>query len=91
MNIDAYNKFVNVEPEELIKYLGSKGSKGWSSACFRTWEAAQKVVAVICRNLEGKDVLKDSDFRDLSMLLWIGTFYRGFIGDFQLDNVIKGM
>lgn len=90
LNIDIYDEFSHMEPEELIKYLGTKGSKGWNSACLRAWKAAQKTVDVICRKIKENPDLRSTDLRDLSMLLWIGTFYHGFIGDFQLDNVIKG-
>ena len=35
--------------------------------------------------------MKQDDLTDAALMLWVATFYHGFIGDFQLDNVNKGM
>jgi len=87
LNIDQYDKFFAMPPNKIINDVGSCGSKEWNSACQHAWEAAQKVVNTICKDLKDID---DTSLRDLAMLLWTGTFYHGFIGDFQLDNVNKG-
>lgn len=87
LNIDQYDKFFAMPPNKIIKDVGSCGSKEWEAACQHAWEAAQKVVNTICKDLKDID---DTSLRDLAMLVWTGTFYHGFIGDFQLDNVNKG-
>lgn len=87
LNLDKYEEYENMSPDRIIKDIGSSGSKGWNSACQHSWDAAQKVVNTICHDLKDID---DHSLKELAMLLWTGTFYHGFIGDFQLDNVIKG-
>jgi hypothetical protein len=90
LNLDKYDEFYAMSPDEIIKEVGSCGSKGWNSACQGAWMAAKKVVNTICKDLVGCPDLKETDLDDLAMLVWTGTFYHGFIGDFQLDNSIKG-
>mmetsp|Transcript_26200 Transcript_26200/g.56244 ORF Transcript_26200/g.56244 Transcript_26200/m.56244 type:complete len:105 (-) Transcript_26200:294-608(-) len=71
----------------MIEDIGSCGSKEWNSACHRAWEATQKVVNTIYKDIKDID---DHSLSDLAMLLWTGSFYHRFIGDFQLDNVNQG-
>jgi len=89
VNVEKYKEYSAMDPNQMVGYIGSQGSKEWNSACQKSWEAAQDVVNFICRDissqLEGTD-----DLLDLAMLLWTGTFFHGFIGDFQLDNLIRG-
>ena len=74
LNIDQYDKFFAMPPNKIINDVGSCGSKEWNSACQHAWEAAQKVVNTICKDLKDID---DTSLRDLAMLLWTGTFYHG--------------
>mmetsp|Transcript_30998 Transcript_30998/g.65994 ORF Transcript_30998/g.65994 Transcript_30998/m.65994 type:complete len:535 (-) Transcript_30998:20-1624(-) len=90
LNRDKYNEFYHMEPDAVVEEIGSKGSMDWNLACQTAWMAAQRCVNIICRDIRAREELKDTDLRDLAMLLWTGTFYHGFVGDFQLDNVIKG-
>ncbi len=78
------------EPDEVVNKLAVSGSEGWKKACLDAWTVAQETVDVICRDIKGDASLKDTDFNDLSMLLWAGTFYHSIVGDFQLDNLMKG-
>jgi len=90
LNIDKYNEYEQLDPDEMIKDIATNGSKGWNAACYRAWKAAQKAVNAICKDLDVDKEYKEESLKDLAMLLWTGTFYHGFIGDFQLDNVVKG-
>mmetsp|Transcript_27421 Transcript_27421/g.49829 ORF Transcript_27421/g.49829 Transcript_27421/m.49829 type:complete len:536 (-) Transcript_27421:144-1751(-) len=90
LNIDMHKKVSDMEPDEVVAYIGSNGSKDWETACQTSWAAAQRVVNLICRKIENSEYLRRTDLRDLAMLLWTGTFYHGFVGDFQLDNINKG-
>jgi len=90
LNIDKHEEYFAMNPEQVIEEIGSCGSTGWNSACARAWRAAQEVVNTICRNIIKEDDVHEKDLIELAMLLWTGTFYHGFIGDFQLDNVNKG-
>lgn len=91
LNTQKYNEYAAMDPDEMVEYIGSQGSEGWKSACQTSWEAAQEVVNFICRDIKDSDELKGTDdLRDLAMLLWTGTFFHGFIGDSQLDNVNRG-
>lgn len=99
LNIDKYNEYYGKSPDEAVDEIGSSGSVAWNNACHYAWEAAKTVVNAICRgdidvegnviDLEG-NVVTGEDLNELAMLLWTGSFYHGFIGDFQLDNVNKG-
>jgi hypothetical protein len=44
----------------------------------------------ICKNIVGKNDVTQDDVTSVALKLWVSTFYHGFIGDFQLDNVNKG-
>ena len=87
--IKMYEKYAGMEPAELIKDIGSDGSPAWEKACNDAWEAAKETVRVVCEDLKSS-VVTEKDLEEVAMLLWTGTFYHGFIGDFQLDNVMKG-
>lgn len=89
LNIDKYNEYYGKSPGEAVNEIGSSGSVTWNNACHYAWEATKTVVNAICNDLEGTTVTGE-DLNDLAMLLWTGSFYHGFIGDFQLDNVNKG-
>eukprot|EP00563_Minutocellus_polymorphus_P008230 CAMPEP_0181027046 /NCGR_PEP_ID=MMETSP1070-20121207/3961_1 /TAXON_ID=265543 /ORGANISM="Minutocellus polymorphus, Strain NH13" /LENGTH=523 /DNA_ID=CAMNT_0023104273 /DNA_START=11 /DNA_END=1582 /DNA_ORIENTATION=- len=90
LNIEQYDKYFAMSPTEIIHDIGSSGSKGWQDACQHAWDAAQKLVGTICKDMEKDFAEDDTSLRDLAMLLWTGTFYHSFIGDFQLDNVNRG-
>jgi len=90
LNSNAYDKYVAMKPDEIIADIGGDGSEGWENACKNAWKAAKKAVNKICRDIEDSEHLEKDDLESLALLLWTGTFYHGFIGDFQLDNVVKG-
>lgn len=89
LNHEKYHEYFNLTPGEMVDDIGSAGSQKWNDACHGAWFAAQKVVDIICKDLDANE-LKETDLDDLAMLAWTGTFYHSFIGDFQLDNVCKG-
>ena len=90
LNRDIYDEWFAYEPDEVVNKLASSGSEGWKRACLNAWTAARETVDVICRDIKGDAALKNTDLEDLSMLLWAGTFYHGMVGDFQLDNLMRG-
>jgi hypothetical protein len=94
LNADVYNKYASMTADEVIADLGGEGSEEWNNACHRAWDAAKTTVTEICKEIieNGQDMEEDVDeyMESLALLLWTGTFYHGFIGDFQLDNVVKG-
>lgn len=90
LNRDIYDEWFAYEPDEVVNELAMSGSEGWKEACLNAWTAAQVTVDVICRDIKGDAALKNTDLKDLSMLLWAGTFYHGIVGDFQLRNLMKG-
>lgn len=87
---DYYKKYAEMTPQEVIESNASEGSAEWNKACNKVFEEAQKAVRKICKELIDKEVITDADVDDLALLVWASTFYHFFIGDFQLDNVIKG-
>jgi hypothetical protein len=86
LNEAMYTKYSNMEPDALVDEVGSAGSDIWNKACHASWEGAKEAVNVICKRMS----MSERDLLDLSLILWVSTFYHGFIGDFQLDSVNKG-
>jgi hypothetical protein len=87
LGTDMYQKYKKMNPEELIDDLASQGSSKWNLACKTAWDGAKQVVNTICKDMKE---MAEEDLSDLALILWVSTFYHGFIGDFQLDNVNKG-
>jgi hypothetical protein len=92
MCADFYDKYSSMTPDELIADVADSGTGKWTIAVNLAWKGAKKVVNEICGPLlnDGLGHVIQSDLDDLALMLWVATFYHGFIGDFQLDNVIKG-
>jgi hypothetical protein len=78
-----YEKYAQMSPTDLVALLGD-GSKQWKEAVNIGWQAAQKLI---------KDLdlpVDKSDAELLALDVWVSSFYHLFIGDLQLDNLIKG-
>jgi hypothetical protein len=90
LGLDTYKKYSDMSPDDLVAEVGMNGIYSWNKACRFAWEGAQEVVERICNINDMGDVVKKEDLLDLSLILWVSTFYHGFIGDFQLDNLCKG-
>jgi len=92
MCADFYDKYSSMEHDELIADVADSGTGKWTIAVNLAWKGAKKVVNEICDPLlnDGLGHVTQSDLDDLALMLWVATFYHGFIGDFQLDNVNKG-
>ena len=88
LKMDMYEKYSDMTPDALVAEIGGSGTPTWTNACNIAWQGAKDVVNVICKDIQ--PFLEDTDLSDLALILWAATFYHGFIGDFQLDNVIKG-
>lgn len=88
LGIDMYEKYSGMSPDELVAAIGGSGTATWTNACNIAWQGAKDAVNVICKDIQ--PFLEDTDLSDLALILWASTFYHGFIGDFQLDNVCKG-
>ena len=89
MCADYYEKYTSMAPDELIADVANSGTGKWSVAVNKAWDGAKKVVNEICQPVLN-DHVKQSDLEDMALMIWVATFYHGFIGDFQLDNVNKG-
>lgn len=87
---DYYEMYAKMTPQEIVESNGDEGSPVWKSACTTSFTGAKTAVTKICNELIKNSILDDEDVNDLALLVWAGTFYHFFIGDFQLDNVIKG-
>lgn len=87
---DAYNFYSNQSPRELIAYLGSQGASTWNTACTEAYESSHKTVVALCQEGSTSGVLDAATVDELALMVWASTFYHAVIGDFQLDNVIKG-
>lgn len=86
---DYYDKYSSMTHDELIADVADSGTGKWTIAVNLAWKGAKTVVNEICQPVLNKHV-KQSDLDDMALMLWVSTFYHGFIGDFQLDNVNKG-
>jgi hypothetical protein len=78
-----------MEPDELIADVANSGTGKWTKAVNAAWRGAQNVVNEICEPVLNDHVSK-TDLKHMALMVWVATFYHGFIGDFQLDNVNKG-
>jgi hypothetical protein len=85
-----YDKYSAMSADELIKDVADEGHGKWSVATNSAWTNAQTCANTICKNIVGKNGVTQDDVTNVALMLWVSTFYHGFIGDFQLDNVNKG-
>ncbi|MCF6282726.1 MAG: hypothetical protein L3J28_11065 [Candidatus Polarisedimenticolaceae bacterium] len=78
-----YEMYAQMSPTDLVTLLGD-GSKQWEEAVNTGWQAAQKLI----QDLELPVDASDAEL--LALDVWVSSFYHQFIGNLQLDNLIKG-
>ncbi len=80
---DLYEYYANMKPQELVDLLGD-GSPQWKSAVNDGIRAAQTLITELELNISREE-------EELFALdVWVSSFYHQFIGDLQIDNLIKG-
>jgi hypothetical protein len=87
---DMYEKYAAMSADDLIKDVADEGHGKWPVAAYSAWENSKTCANTICKNIVGKNGVTQDDVTNVALMLWVSTFYHGFIGDFQLDNVNKG-
>jgi hypothetical protein len=87
---DVWDKFKNMKPCDVVADVAEDGSPKWENACTKAYSSSKKAVTTILKDLLDKGIIDESHADDISLLVWAGTFYHAFIGDFQADNLTKG-
>ena len=82
---DVYDSYAAMAPADLVALLGD-GSKQWKTAVANGWHAARTLVG----DLQLGADISESDAELLALDVFVSSFYHEFIGDLQLDNLIKG-
>ena len=81
------HKRVSALPARAIFEDLAGGSRTWENAANAAWNASKALVTAMLGGL-GDTGCVDSD--ELTLLVFVGSYYHTFIGDFQANNVMRG-
>ena len=82
-----YNRVSAMPAKAIFDEEFADGSPTWQSAANEAWTASAALVGKMLSGLDHGDL----DIDELTLLVFVGSYYHTFIGDFQANNVMRGL
>jgi hypothetical protein len=79
-----------MQPRDVVADVANDGSPMWEAACTTACSSPKKAVRTILKDLLDEGIIDEGRVDDFALLVWAGTFYHAFMGDFQCDNLTEG-
>lgn len=85
----VYDTFCRKTPIEIRDHLSS-GDEVWHDAAMHAWNASVTLVEDLFRDAKSDSLFGIEEKEELTLLVWVGTYYHTFIGDLQVLSVMNG-
>ena len=84
-----YHRVSNMGAREIFNELAT-GSPTWHAAAGQAWTASHDLVNKMLLGLDA-ELLELVDVDEMTLLIFVGSYYHTFIGDFQARSVMYGL